>query len=135
LTQQQQQQRDVARKIREKRTESRNRQKEFQKIEKSSQLIREDPNTLLPKPHFGLQATKTNQGCHFLQHFIRTYFVQKVVQSQTLRREKTFVRKIFAFSVDEIDHRLSFSSTFYSRVFCAKGCLKPNSKERKDFRT
>ncbi len=62
LTQQQQQQREAARKIREKKLESRSRHKEFQKIEKSSQLIREDPNTLLPKSHFDLVAKKTNLG-------------------------------------------------------------------------
>jgi len=31
--------------------------------------------------------------------------------------------------------KVSISSTFYARIFCAKVCSKPNSKQRKDFLT
>lgn len=63
LTQQQQQQQyEAAKKIRDKKHDRRSHQKEFQKIEKASQLIREDPNTLLPRSHFDNQAFKTNSG-------------------------------------------------------------------------
>ncbi len=43
--------------------------------------------------------------CQFHQHFTGTFFVQKFVQSQNVTRKKAFVRKIWAFNVDEIDHR------------------------------
>jgi hypothetical protein len=36
--------------------------KEFQRMEKESQLIKEDPRTLLPRSHVTKQALKTNQG-------------------------------------------------------------------------
>ncbi len=60
--QQQQQQYEAAKKIRDKKHDRRSHQKEFQKIEKASQLIREDPNTLLPRSHFDNHAFKTNSG-------------------------------------------------------------------------
>jgi len=46
-------------------------------------------------------------GCQFHQCFMRAFFVQKFVQSQTLNREKTFVQKLH---VDEIDNRLQIVS-------------------------
>lgn len=50
--QQQQIQQYAAKKHREKKMERRQQQKEFQKIEKSAQLTREDPNQFLPRPNF-----------------------------------------------------------------------------------
>jgi hypothetical protein len=41
--------------------------------------------------------------CQFHQSF--TFFVRKFVQSQTLSKEKTFVQKMRAYNVDEIDNR------------------------------
>jgi hypothetical protein len=41
--------------------------------------------------------------CQFHQRFTRSFFVRKFVQSQNVTRKKAFVRKIWAFNVDEID--------------------------------
>jgi len=49
----------------------------------------------------------------FHQRFLRAFFVRKFVQSQNVTRKKTFVRKIRAFNVDEIDSRCAKeTSTF-----------------------
>jgi hypothetical protein len=42
--------------------------------------------------------------CQFHQRFTSAFFVQKKLQSQNISRKKTFVRKICAKNVDEIDH-------------------------------
>jgi len=46
--------------------------------------------------------------CQFHQHFTRTFFVQKFLQSQNVTRKKAFICKIRAFNVDEIDHSDQF---------------------------
>jgi len=82
----------------------------------------EDINCNNPK-NIGLLRRKEDR-CQFDQCFTLAFFVQKFVQSQTLSREKTFVRKICAFNVDEIDHRSQIRqhficSFFQTKVLCA----------------
>ncbi len=52
----------TAKKINDKKMERKQQAKEFQRMEKESQLIKEDPRTLLPRSHVTKQALKTNQG-------------------------------------------------------------------------
>jgi len=61
--------------------------------------------------------------CQFHQRFSLMFFVRKFVQTQTLSREKTFVQKICAKNVDEIDYRSPSQDTDASVVDNKQGEL------------
>jgi len=69
-----------------------------------------------------LSLKKNGVLVSFQPSISRTFFVRKFVQSQTLSREKTFVRKMQAKNVDEIDARCLFHQYFLSSFFMQK-CL------------
>ncbi len=69
---------------------------------------------LLPKKFICLREQKRSFPsisffwCQFHQRFTRAFFVRKFIQSQTLSRVKTFMQKMPAQNVDEIDNRWFF---------------------------
>jgi hypothetical protein len=56
-------------------------------------------------------------GVNFINILRARFFVRKFVQSPTLSREKTFIRKICVFNVDEIDHSI-LQVVFSPITFC-----------------